>query len=147
MPKGIRKPKTQGSVLNQPSIQDRIRDAERQVAAGLKESVVVDPGTLERVLLLVISTGQTKAQILKKAVVLGLDVLTFKPDAEKKPNPFDVPWVEADAPKQIVGYSAIEEGYTLRRGPQRFHEPEPSEESESSDYLRTGLVTPEDQAF
>jgi hypothetical protein len=130
MPRGIRKAKPAGVSPAVPSIQDRIRDAERQVAAGLKESVVVDQATLERVLLVVVETGQTKAQILKKAVVLGLDVLTFKPDQFETQKPMRITEAPSDPIPWEGQYNAeLDATYTLRRGPSRFPDPVESDQS------------------
>lgn len=69
MPRGKRKQAEQNSV------HDRIRQAERTIATGIRETVHVSEDQLETVLKLIEKHGLTKAQVLRKAVRLGLEVL------------------------------------------------------------------------
>src|SRR5580704_13339732 len=58
-----------------PSVHERIAAAEKALLQGATERVTVSDSDLETIAGLITDTGSTKAQILKKAVHLGLQVL------------------------------------------------------------------------
>jgi hypothetical protein len=57
------------------TVHDRIRAAEKSLLAGQSARVLISESDLEKIAELIESTGQTYAQILKKAVHLGVAVL------------------------------------------------------------------------
>jgi recombination endonuclease VII len=80
-------PRTKKLPGTSPSIQERIRLAEVSIATGSPEKVYISDEDLIHVESLIYSTGTTKAQLLKKAVHLGLAVLTTTVPAPEKMEP------------------------------------------------------------
>jgi hypothetical protein len=82
MPKGIRKARP---VADSPTIHDRIRDAEKALTGGSRETVLVSEESLELVVRLIEALGSRKSDILRRAVSLGLQVLEANsfPDEEE----------------------------------------------------------------
>jgi hypothetical protein len=108
-----------------PTVHDRIRAAEKALLAGQTARVLVSESDLEKIADLIASSGQTYAQILKKAVHLGVAVLGTPTTAAPEPQggcmaDFDEPdkepldWVRPEP----IPYG----GFELRR-PAGRHEP------------------------
>lgn len=83
MPRGKRKP------VEDASIRARIRQAEKTINTGVRETVHVSDEQLEVVLRLIEKHGMTKAQVLRKAVRLGIEVLSqdLYPKKEQEQEP------------------------------------------------------------
>jgi hypothetical protein len=64
------------------TVLDRIRAAEKSLLTGATARVLISETDLENVASLIYDTGSTQAQILKKAVHLGLQVLKMGTPAE-----------------------------------------------------------------
>ena len=64
------------------TVLDRIRAAEKSLLTGATARVLISETDLENVASLIYDTGSTQAQILKKAVHLGLQVLKMGSPAE-----------------------------------------------------------------
>jgi hypothetical protein len=67
------------------TVLDRIRAAEKSLLTGATARVLISETDLENVASLIYDTGSTQAQILKKAVHLGLQVLKMGTSAEATP--------------------------------------------------------------
>lgn len=86
MPRG-RKPKTIFDTAYKTSIpvttvQDRIKAAEKALLAGVTERVLVSDDDLEKIVSIIGDQGFTKAYILKRAVHLGLQVMSINPHSD-----------------------------------------------------------------
>ncbi len=102
------------------TVRDRIRAAEKSLLSGAKASVLISETDLENVASLIIGTGSTQAQILKKAVHLGLQVLRMGSPVEQTvaahEEPFETVWAKPE-PVPYAGFN-----YELRK-PAGRHEP------------------------
>lgn len=84
MPRGVRKNKE----IELTGVRAKIRDAEKALQTGSRESVPVSDADLERVADLIGSLGLTKTQILQKAVRIGLDAISYDGGAGNVALPF-----------------------------------------------------------
>lgn len=120
----IRPRKLSPSPVSAPSVHERIAAAEKALLQGATERVIVSDSDLETIAGLITDTGSTKAQILKKACHLGLQVLKMGNPVEATTaiheEPFETEWAKPD-PIPYAGFA-----YELRRPPGR-HEPAPEE--------------------
>jgi hypothetical protein len=126
MPKGIRKAKP---VAASPTIHDRIRDAEKALTGGSRETVLVSEESLELVVRLIEALGSRKSDILRRAISLGLQVLeanSFPDGANEAYDEIEI--VEKWQPDPIfIPKDSGEPGLSLERS-QPLQVPQPFEE-------------------
>ena len=98
-----------------PTVHDRIRAAEKALLSGATARVLISETDLENVASLIVDTGSTQAQILKKAVHLGLQVLKMGSPTEAlaavHEEPFETEWQQPDytpyagfIPTEVAGH-------------------------------------------
>lgn len=108
------------------TVHDRIRAAEKSLLSGATERVLVSDSDLETIAGLILDSGSTKAQLLKKAVHLGLQVLVFGKDTGTTPGTATIAYEEAFDNDTTGGWVKPEPipyaGFELRR-PAGRHEP------------------------
>jgi hypothetical protein len=102
------------------TVHDRIRAAEKSLLSGQTARVLVSESDLEKIAELISNTGQTYAQILKKAVHLGVAVLQFPASTEATaPDTTPVVSYEAHEEETLGGWTRMDPipyaGFELRR--------------------------------
>jgi hypothetical protein len=115
------------------TVHDRIRAAEKSLLAGQSARVLISESDLEKIAELIESTGQTYAQILKKAVHLGVAVLQYPTPAEPSTAVHEEPqggcMADFDDPakEQFGGWMKMDPipyaGFELRRPAGRHEAP------------------------
>lgn len=107
MPKGVRKPKPLPDKAWVETIHDRIKAAEKELLSGISERVLVSDEDLEKVVSIIREQGLTRAHILKRAVHLGLQVMSIPLASElKKEEPVIIPFETYKLGSSVLGSAA-----------------------------------------